>query len=504
MQGIGEWIRLRAGWHPNRTALVGSDRTLTYGELDERANRLANGLKDRYGIGKGDRLAILTLNCLEFMELFVAAARLGAILVPLNFRLTAGELQYQLANSGSRLLVLGPEQASMAPELLSGTAVEAVIDLTQTFQPDSAFETLLAEASALPVDGSHSLDTPQLIVYTSGTTGRPKGAVLTQGNIVGNALNNTMILDITSQDSNLVLLPLFHVGGIGLFNTPTLFMGGTVLIPRKFDPVEAMEWIQKYRATLYLGVPTINQALLPLYQSGKYDWSSMRRLLSGGAACPLDLIDAYSALGLPIAQGYGMTETAPTVFLQPDRDGPGKPGTIGKAAGFCLARILREDLTETAVDEVGEITMKGPNVFAGYWQNPEATAAAFDKDGWFHSGDLARRDADGYVTIMGRKKDMIISGAENIYPMEVENLLLTHPAVADVAVFGSPDARWGEVPMAAVVLRPGAAATAEDLIAFMQGRLARYKQPKAIHFVDALPRNALGKVVKPELTRRFA
>ncbi len=498
MKGIGEWIRLRADWHPDRTALVGDDRRLTYADLDRRANRLANALQARYGIRRGDRVAFLAFNSLEFMEVMVGAARLGAILVPLNFRLTAPELQYQLADSGSRLLFLGPEQKEMQVTMLAGTAVEHVVDLA------ASFEELLASASEAPVSGDHPLDTPELIVYTSGTTGKPKGAVLTQGNILGNAINNAMCLDITSRDVNLVPLPLFHVGGIGLFNTPTLFAGGTVVIPRKFEPEQCMRLIEQEQVTFYLGVPTVHQALLPLYQSGKYPTPSLRRLLSGGAPCPAELIEAYTELGYPIAQGYGMTETAPTVFLQPDREGPGKIGTIGKAAGFCQVKLQREDGTETAPGEVGEITMKGPNVFAGYWNLPEATAAAFDGDGWFHSGDLARRDEDGYITIMGRKKDMIISGGENIYPLEIENLLLTHPAVADVAVFPVPDSRWGEVPHAAVVLKAGAAAGAEELSAFLGGQVARYKQPKAYHFIAAIPRNALGKVVKTELTRRYS
>lgn len=471
-------------------------RVRTWAETLARVQRLAGALHG-LGVGAGDRVAILALNGLDYMETMVAAARLGLILVPLNVRLTPPELRYQLADSGSRLLLLGPEFASAQQEMAAGTALQ-VLPLGEPY------EALVSGADGSAVDGRHPLETPQFIVYTSGTTGRPKGAILTQGNILANAVNNGMTLDITSRDVNLVVLPLFHVGGIGLFNTPTLYAGGTVVLPRRFDPAETMSLIERERVTLYLLVPTMHQAILPLMESGRYDTTSIRRVLSGGAPCPVELIERYTSLRLPIAQGYGMTETAPTVFLQPDREGPGKPGTIGMEAGFCDVRIQREDGSEAGVDEVGEITMKGPNLFAGYWNLPEATAASFDSEGWFHSGDLARRDGDCYVTIMGRKKDMIISGGENIYPLEVENLLLEHPAIAEAAVFPTPDPKWGETPRAAVVLKPGATVSEAELGQWLQSRLARYKQPKSIYFVDELPRNALGKVVKPELTKRYS
>lgn len=514
MFGVGYWVSKRARLHPGRAALVGPDRRWTYRELDERVNRLAHGLANRMGVGRGDRLAILSLNCPEYVEVLLATARLGAVLVPLNFRLTIPELSYQLDDSGARWLVVGPEQQALAGELRGSLA--ACIDLAGEGEGLPASEGFIPYRELLagepgveenpegPVDqGPVGFNTPFIICYTSGTTGKPKGAVLTHGNLFWNALNDIMAIDLTSRDVTLTLLPLFHVGGIGLFTLPTLLAGGTVVLPRRFDPREALELIARERVTVVFGVPTIHQRFLEAPGWAQADLSSVRMFYSGGAPCPVEVIEAFHRRGVPFGQGYGLTETSPTVYMLDRDDFQRKAGSVGKPALFCEARVVDENGAEVPPGQVGEIVVRGPNVFREYWNLPDATAQSI-KDGWFHTGDLGRQDEEGYVYIVGRIKDMIISGGENIYPLEVEQVLQSHPAVAEVAVFGVPDPRWGEVPRAAVVLRPGQKVSMEELLAYCEGKLARYKIPKEVVFLTELPRSASGKVLKHELARHFS
>lgn len=494
MDGIARWIDARATITPDRPALIGAAGRRTYRAMAADIARAARALSARAGIGPGDRVAILSGNSIAYLECLFAVARLGAIAVPLNIRLADEELAFQLADSGAALLIADAEHLARADRLhqLGGPVV---------LTPDALAASGEAAADR-PLPAEPDAAVPFLICYTSGTTGRPKGAVLTQENIFWNAVNNTLALELTSADRMLTVLPLFHIGGINCFALPVLFAGGVVVVPPRFDPALTLELIASERATIVMGVPTILDDLRRHPSFATADLSSVRWFYSGGAPCPRELIDDYLARGLPFGQGYGMTETAPTVLMLARDDMRERAGSVGKPVAFARIRVVDERGAEVPPGEVGELQVRGPNLFAGYWQQSAATAASFS-DGWFRTGDLAWRDAAGFVTIAGRKHEMIISGGENIYPLEVEQVLATHPAVAEVVVFRVADERWGEVPAAVVARKPGRAVDVAELQAYCAGRLARYKIPRRITFVPALPRNATGKIDKRALAREL-
>ena len=505
MQAVGFWMSKRSQMHPERIALTvpggGGYVHVTYAQLNRRVNRLARALRSA-GLSRGDRVAILSLNCPEFVELLFAAAKAGLIVVPLNVRLAVPEWRYQLADSGARLLLVGPEFAAHGPVLQQETTVERVIVLPAPGETGEYGAWLAAHSDDEPVlpagEPPVTLDERFIICYTSGTTGKPKGAVLTQGNQFANALNSCMTLDISGRDTTITLLPMFHVGGIGLFTLPTLYAGGRVVLPRRFDPGEALRLIETERVTIVFGVPTIHRALLQHPDFDKTDFRSVRYFYSGGAPCPVDLIRAFHSRGLAFGQGYGLTETSPTHFLLVPEDFERKAGSIGRPALHAEARIVDANGQDLPPGQVGEVVVRGPNVFKEYWGKPQETAAAF-RDGWFRTGDLGWADEEGCVTLVGRLKEMIISGGENIYPVEVEQVLESHPDIVEAAVVGLPDPHWGETPHAAIVLRPGANLDSAALSAWCRQRLAGYKVPKSFTVVEALPRNAAGKVEKPKL-----
>ena len=337
-----------------------------------------------------------------------------------------------------------------------------------------------------------------MIMYTSGTTGRPKGAVLTHGNVTWNAVNVVVDADFRADEVALAVAPLFHTAGLNMLCLPALLKGGTVVIEPAFDPERALAAIGAHRVTSLFGVPAIYDAMAAAPGWADADLSSLRTLLCGGAPVPLATIRRYTQRGLAFIQGYGMTESAPGALLLDAAHAQVKAGSAGVPHFFTDVRVAGPDGAQAAPGERGEIRVRGPNVMPGYWGQPEASAAVLD-GGWLHSGDVGVTDADGYVSVVDRIKDMIISGGENIYPAEVENALLEHPAVADCAVIGVPDGTWGEVGRAVVVLRPGTAVTGPELLGFLDGRLARYKIPKSVCFTGALPRTATGKILKKQL-----
>ncbi|HEY3364992.1 MAG TPA: long-chain-fatty-acid--CoA ligase [Symbiobacteriaceae bacterium] len=505
MYDISYWIRSQAWMRPESVAVVGSEVRWTYRELDDLVSRLANGLRTQLGVRQGDRVAIYSVNGPEYLLVLLAAARSGTVLVPLNWRLSLPELEFQVRDSGVRRILCSSEYVANAQELTGRIGLEPPVRITRG-EPASGLLELEQLLAAGPGDmaGAEPLswDLPLLIGYTSGTTGKPKGAVLTSANFFWNAMNDLLTIDLRSADVTITLLPMFHIGGLGLFTMPTLLAGGKVVIPNKFDPVQAVELIQREGVTIVFGVPAVNLRLLEAIDQMKPDLSRVRMFYSGGAPCPVDLIRAFHDRGYAFGQGYGLTETAPTVFMMVDpADYLRKAGSIGRPAAFSRVR-LQHPTTGQLVDtgEVGEIVVKGPNVFSQYWQNDEATRKAV-QDGWFHTGDLARADEEGFVTIAGRLKEMIISGGENVYPVEVEQAIMSHPDVIEAAVYGVPHPQWGEVPHAALLLAPGSTLTEEALRAYCTTRLAKYKIPKRFHFMTELPRNAAGKVLKGELVR---
>ncbi|WP_194923963.1 acyl-CoA synthetase [Catenulispora pinisilvae] len=487
-QGIGSWPARRARKTPHRTALVHEDRAITYAELDDRVNRLAHVLRER-GISRGDRVAYLGPNHPAYLEALFAAGAIGAVFVPLNTRLTGPELRHQIDDSGSALLVT----AGSPHRDLSGSQIEVLP------AEGTGYEAALAAAAPQYRDEPVGLDDLCLIMYTSGTTGRPKGAMLTHGNMTWNCLNVLIDGDLAADEVTLVSAPLFHIAALGMTCLPTLLKGGTAVLEPAFDPARTLELIERLRITCLFGVPAMYEMLAAAPGWERADLSSLRNLMCGGAPVPGRTIRRYLDRGLAFVQGYGMTEAAPGVLLLAGRDAAEHAGSAGVPQFFTDVRLVGADGAPVGVEEPGELLVSGPNVTPGYWQRPRETDEAFHDGTWFRSGDIAQADAQGYVRLVDRVKDMIISGGENVYPAEVEDALLDHPDVAECAVFGVPDEKWGEVGRAVVVLKAGRAPDGAALLAHLDGRLARYKIPKSVVFTDTLPRSGAGKLLKGPL-----
>jgi fatty-acyl-CoA synthase len=494
-EGIGSWPRRRARKTPGKVAIVHGDRQWTYREFDERVTRLARALRG-LGVGRGDRVAYLGENHPAFLETLFAVAALGAVFVPLNTRLSTPEIGYMLADSGAALLVRG-----------GGAEAGDITDGPRVVRVGAEYDALLAAAGGDSVDESVDEQVPAgdpcIIMYTSGTTGRPKGATLTHANITWNCLNVLLDVDLAGDEVTLVTAPMFHTAALNMTCLPTLLKGGRVLIEPAFRPGRALDLIERQGVTFLFGVPAMFAALAGEPAWAGADLSSVRTMLCGGAPVPEPLIHTYLDRGLSFVQGYGMTETSPGALCLDREMSARKVGSAGVPHFFTDVRVVRDDGSDAAVGEPGEVLVRGPNVMAGYWGRPADTDAVLSGDGWFRSGDVAVVDEDGYVFVVDRVKDMIISGGENIYPAEVENVLYGHPDVAECAVIGVPDDKWGEVGKAVVVLRAGAVADEAALLAYVSERLGRYKVPKSVEFAGSLPRSAAGKVLKQQLRRQY-
>ncbi|MCX6497860.1 MAG: long-chain fatty acid--CoA ligase [Arthrobacter sp.] len=513
--GIGSWLQRRRPKSGTKTALISGGRELSYAQFADRSLRLANALRDR-GVAKGDRVAYLGENHPSFLETLFACGTLGAIFVPLNTRLAPPEIQFQLQDSGAVALIHAQALSDLAARGAAGTAVARLIavDDSGAGSPVAAangsgqgttavegFEDVVASGADRPIDEPVTLDDGAMILYTSGTTGRPKGALLTHGNITWNCINVIVDFDFSSADVALMISPMFHVASLDMGVLPTLLKGGTVILESRFDPSRILALIEQYSVTTMSGVPTTYQLICEHPAWPTTDLSSLNKLTCGGSAIPMRVLDAYESRGLQIGNGYGMTETAPGATVLPAARSRDKAGSAGLPHFFTDVRIADPVAGTAAPGTVGEIQIKGPNVILGYWERPDATAASYAEGGWFKSGDLAYTDEEGFVFIADRLKDMIISGGENIYPAEVEQAIAELDAVGSVAVIGVPDEKWGEVPRAVVLLREGAQLTEEQLRAHLEGRLARYKIPKSVVFVAEMPRTASGKIRKAELRK---
>ncbi len=494
-----DWIAHHGGRRPTRLAIhdLQTSRKFTYAELDARTDRLVAALA-AMGIGKGDRVALLAPNCAEYFELQFACGRLGAIMLPLNWRLTVPELEYILGDSSPKLLIHDRSFAEQA-KALSGNRLEIDHDA-----PDSPYERALAGAGQAPAPVPLTHDDIGMVMYTSGTTGHPKGAIITHGMVFWNCVNLGIPALITPQTVQLVVLPLFHTGGLNCYANPVLHAGGTILIMRTFDPGLALDYISDpaYGITHFFAVPAPYQFMM---QHPKFQGADLSRLNIagvGGAPCALSILETWTARGVPLVQGWGMTETSPAGTMLDAADAIRKLGSAGRAMMHTAIRVVDDEGRDVPANAVGELLIKGPNITPGYWNNPDATKKSFT-DGWLHTGDAARLDDEGFIYIVDRWKDMYISGGENVYPAEVENVLFQLPQVADAAVIGVPNERWGEVGMAIIVRKPDQPLAEGDVIEHCLGRLAKFKVPQSVAFVDALPRNATGKVLKRELRARF-
>ena len=491
---------------PNATALRFLGHTTTWADLDRRVSALAGAL-NRLGVGFGDRVLILMLNRTEFFESFLAANKLGAIAVPVNFRMTPPEIAFLVGDCQAHVVITEAVLAKVATAVrdIDPTLQTVIVAGGGTDDEIVGYDDLIAESGAAPDPVDIPNDSPALIMYTSGTTGRPKGAVLTHTNIAGQATTNLFTMHPGATDVGFIGVPLFHIAGIGNAITPLLLGLPTVLYPLgAFDPGALLDVLEAEKVTSIFLVPAQWQAVVAEQRANPRNL--VLRVLSWGAAPASDSLLCELAKTFPGTQIYaafGQTEMSPVTCMLLAQDAIRKLGSVGKVIPTVAARVVDEDMNDVPVGQVGEIVYRAPTLMAGYWNNLKATAEAF-AGGWFHSGDLVRLDEEGYVWVVDRKKDMIISGGENIYCAEVENALAGHAAIVEVAVIGRPDPRWGEVPVAIVAL---AAAHSDldlvDLDEFLTERLARYKHPKALEIVEGLPRNPAGKVLKTELRARF-
>jgi fatty-acyl-CoA synthase len=492
---------------PDAVALRFLGHSTTWGELDRRVTALAGALHRR-GVRFGDRVMILMLNRTEFIETFLAANKLGAIAVPVNFRMTPPEIAYLVSDCGAATMVTESVLANVATAvrdldptlqhvIVAGGAGEGVLD----------YDDLLVEDGEAPAPVDIPNDSPALIMYTSGTTGRPKGAVLTHTNIAGQATSNLLTTHPQATDVGFIGVPLFHIAGVGNMISPLQLGLPTVIYPLgAFDPGALLDVLEAEKVTSMFLVPAQWQVVCAEQRANPRKLAL--RTLSWGAAPATDtvlrdMIDTFP--GTQIYAAFGQTEMSPVTCMLLAQDAIRKLGSVGKVIPTVAARVVDDNMNDVAIGDVGEIVYRAPTLMAGYWNNPDATAEAF-AGGWFHSGDLVRQDEEGYIWVVDRKKDMIISGGENIYCAEVENALAAHPAIVEVAVIGRPDEKWGEVPVAVVAVESTvteSGITLADLDRFLTERLARYKHPKVLEVVDALPRNPAGKVLKTELRARF-
>ncbi len=486
---LPDLIARRAELTPNTVAIeeLATGRSLTYAALDERAARAATML-EAFGIGGGDRVAILCRNRLAFFETLFACARLGAILVPLNWRMPAAELDPLLAHAGVRLLLHGGEDGTIVRRL---AAPPPALDL------DGDYEALVEASAPRAGLGPWPAEGLWYLLYTSGTTGRPKGVIYTFGMALANLVNIGTAIGLGASDTTLSFLPHFHTAGINLHALPTLLQGGRVLLLPGFEADKVVELLEARRVDTFFAVPTVYQALVDHPRFSAAPLGHVRHWGCGGAPLPDTLARRCRDLGLRVCNGMGMTETGPTAFLAAPADAWDRIGSVGRPQLLVRVRIVGEDGRDLAEGEVGDLQFAGPAVTPGYWNDPEATRAAFTADGWLKSGDLALRDGDGFYWIAGRRKEMFISGGENVYPAEIENVLAGHPAVAEAAVVAAPDPRWGEVGFAFLRLAEGPPRpAAAELQAYCRAQLAAYKVPARFEYVEDFPRTAAGKIQK--------
>jgi len=501
---VNNWLTRRASMTPNKTALIdttGGERRITYLEWNRQVNRTANFLVQRLSVQRGDRVAVLAMNCVEYLDLWFACGKIGAVIQLLNWRLTPRELSGLVTDAAPGVLVYGPDFAEAVAELREQAA--CVDHFVPLGAPEVATDPKFIDrgecADGEPPEVELDWNDPWAICYTGGTTGFPKGAVLTHRSITANSINTIVSWGLTGDDVAILQMPLFHTGGFNVFTAPLVHVGGTSIVCRTFDLDQTFDLIRDHEVSLLVGVPTMYIMMQQHPRWAETDFSRVKICGSGGASCPEPVIDRFRERGLELFTGYGLTEAGPNNFWMPPDERAGKAGAVGYPMFHVDVRIEDEHGRMCGADEVGELLIRGPHVCAGYWNRPEESAAVISADGWLRTGDLARRDVDGCHWIVGREKDMIKSGGENVYPAEVESVLHEHGAVAEAAVIGVADDIWGEVGRAFVVVRPGFELTADELIAFCDGRLARFKIPRSVVFAEELPKTAAGKIDKKRL-----
>lgn len=497
MRGIGHWVARRAELSTSKIALVTKERTLTYSQLNNRINRLANGLT-QLGVQKGTRVAVFLTNGTEILEIMFACAKIGAIFVPINFRLSEEEAEYILQDSGADIFIYHKKYVNLAAKVSEKTAILRKLCVGDGLSEEISYELFLAKHDDTEPTATIDGDEVHMIMYTSGTTGRPKGAMLTHANTFWNITQILIAQPIVDTDTTFTVAPLFHSGAMTILTLTLLYKGGTVIITNKFDPVQVLQTIEQEKITCMFLVPAMWIAVTQVPDFDKYNLQSLRICISAAAPCPTTVIKILQRKGVSLIQAFGLSEVAPVAILN-IQDSARKIGSVGKPAFYVDIRIVDENGCDVLHEKVGELLVRAPNVMIGYWKNQQETQKVL-QNGWFATGDCLWRDEEGFLYVAGRKKDVIITGGENVYPVEVEQVLYRHPNIREAAVVGMPDEKWGEVIKAVIVLKdPKQQIKIEGIKAFCEGKLARYKMPKIIEFVSALPRNAAGKVLKSSL-----
>ncbi|HEX6269010.1 MAG TPA: long-chain fatty acid--CoA ligase [Anaerolineales bacterium] len=504
---IGDYLARRELYSPDKIGFIDAGKSpewrLTFRDANRRANKLANWLRSE-GVEKGDRVAILARDCYEHLDVLFACGKLGAIHTALNWRLHWQELLEIFQYTKPKLLVYSDDFKDNVANLLTDYQLP-ILHLDGNGLANSLhFESTIQSTSDSTVT-CPSLETKDIaaLIFTGGTTGLPKAAQVSHRMIAWNTLN-TVIHDVTHNDIYLNVFPMFHTGGLFVYTLPQVIFGGTTIFIRQFDPEQILTLLEREHVTIFAAVPTMYQMLTTAPNWDEADLSSLRFCTSGGAPLPVPLVEKYTReKNIRFKQGFGMTEFGPGIFALAPEDAIRKAGSIGRPNFFVDAKIVDDGNNFLGPNKAGELVLKGPSYCSGYFNNPEATAQAVDERGYFHTGDIAQYDEEGYFYIVDRKKDMFISGGENVYPAEIEKVLYQHPAVHMCAVIGLPDPKWGEVGKACVVLKPGQSATEEELLKFMTERLAKYKVPKSVNLMESLPISAAGKILKRELRQQW-
>ncbi|MEH7382275.1 long-chain fatty acid--CoA ligase [Bacillus sp. JJ1533] len=490
-----DWIANRARLSPDSIAVVDGETgsRFTFHELNKRAENIASYFQS-IGIKKGDRIALLSPNDISYFDLLFACGKIGAIFVPLNWRLSSEEIDYILTHSSPSLIAISSDLEGLLQDKISRKIVKIDTEEYYRFANEASnftnHEQLIKD------------DDPLAIIYTGGTTGKPKGVVLSHQSITWNGLNTIVSWNLSAEDVTLTYMPMFHTGGLNALSIPILMMGGKVVIAKNFEPNRAIQMINQEGCTVVLLVPTMYHMMVntPSFKDVKFP--TMHTFLSGGAPCPLEIYQAFEEKGLSFKEGYGLTEAGPNNFFIDPKISRFRRGSVGKAMFFNDVKIITSDGREVKAGEVGELLIRGKHVFHHYWNNQDATNEAYH-DGWLHTGDLARCDEEGYYYIVGRKKEMIITGGENVYPLEVEQCISQHPAINEVAVIGVPHHKWGEMVIAVVSLIPDQQVSKQELKEYCQAKIGKYKVPKEFIFVEEIPKTHVGKIDKNHLQKTY-
>lgn len=499
---IGDWTGRRALLTPKKEAIVDNiqNTRYTFEEMDKRANQVARLLLDS-GVQKGDRVGIYSKNRFDFLDILFACGKIGAILTPFNIRLSTPETEYLLKKTNPSIVFYDPNLGIQFGKIRPLLEKQHVVVMgNKMFDTDPDIYSLMTRNSSSAVERpAITMDDPFLIVFTGGTTGLPKGAVLSHRLVFWNSVNTIVSWGLRPDDIQPLLFPLFHTGGINVLLIPFYHLGALSIIMGDFDPEETLRVVESERCTIVIGVPTVFNMISQSSNFKKTNFEHVRLFISGGAPCPVAIMEKYWERGKILKMGYGLTEVGPNNFYLPDDAVKERPTSVGFPAFHCDMKIVDDDNVTLSDEEVGELMLRGPHTFSGYWEEPEESAKVIESDGWVHTGDLVMRDSDGFYYIVGRKKDMFISGGENVFPSEIEDVLYKHPAILEAAVIGVPHEKWGEVGKVFIVLKDGESLAEDEIRQYMDDKLASYKIPKHYEFRGDLPKSAAGKILKREL-----